>query len=176
MRPQESFVGQPVRSLQTMLRVLSEYNGIIPPLIPDGIYGSETRNAITIFQQNNGLPATGIADQTTWELIADQYDNALIFIGKAEPLELIMDPNRVYVLGDYSPNLLIAQSILYYLSDKHTTISAPSRDGVLDNLTSASIQSFQRLIGLPPTGNLDRKTWQQLSRQFTLNANREKYL
>lgn len=176
MRPPESFVGQPVRSLQTMLRVLSEYNGAVPTVIPDGIYGNETRDAVITFQRNNGLPATGITDQQTWEQISDQYDNAIIFIGKAEPLEIIMDPNRVYVLGDSSPNLLIAQSVLAYLSRKHEPISAPSREGLLDDPTAASILSFQKLNGLPPTGNLDRKTWQQLSKQFTLNANREPYL
>jgi peptidoglycan hydrolase-like protein with peptidoglycan-binding domain len=159
-----------------MLRVLSEYNGSVPTLIPDGIYGNETRNAVILFQQNNGLPATGIVDQKTWEMITDQYDEAIIFIGKAEPLEIIMDPNKVYVLGDYSPNLMIAQTILYYLSGKHEPISEPSREGVLDNPTAASILSFQKLNALPATGNLDRKTWQQLSKQYTLNANREENL
>lgn len=173
MRPPESYVGQPVRSLQTMLRVLSEYSGAVPTLVPDGVYGNETRDAVTIFQKNNGLPPTGIADQKTWEMITDQYDNAIIYIGKAEPLEIIMDPNKVYVLGEYSPNLIIAQAILYYLSAKHEPISEPSREGILDNATSESILSFQKLNQLPATGNLDRKTWQQLAKQYTLNANRD---
>lgn len=176
MRPEESFVGQPVRSLQTMLRVISEYNGSIPTVIPDGIYGAETRDAVTSFQRNIGIPATGITDQQTWEKIVAAYDDAIIFIGKAEPIEIIMDPNRIYVLGDRSPNLYLVQGILDFLSTQHEPISAPSRDGVLDDKTAASILSFQRLINLPATGNLDRKTWRELSRQFTLNANRDPYL
>lgn len=173
MRPPESFVGQPVRSLQTMLRTISEYNGSIPTVVPDGIYGKETRNAVTTFQRNSGLPATGIADQQTWERIVDQFEDALIYIDKAYPIEIIMDPNRVYVRGDRSPNLYLAQAILDYLSTQHKLISAPSRNGQLDDLTSASILSFQTLNGLQTTGNLDRKTWLNLSKQFTLNANRE---
>ena len=173
MRPPESFVGQPVRSLQTMLRVISEHNGSVPTVIPDGIYGNETRDAVTTFQRNNGLPATGITDQKTWEMIVDQYDDAIIFIGKAQPIEIIMDPNRIYVLGDRSPNLYLAQSILDYLSSIHKSITPPSRGGILDDPTAASILSFQNLARLPATGNLDRKTWQQLSKQFTLNANRD---
>lgn len=171
MRPNGSFVGQPIRSLQTMLRVISEYNGSVPTVIPDGIYGNNTRAAVTTFQRNNGLPATGITDQQTWEKIVAQYDDAIIFIGKAEPIEIIMDPNRIYVLGDRSPNLYLVQSILNYLSTQHETISAPSSDGVLDDLTAASILSFQKLNDLPATGNLDRKTWKMLSKQYTLNAN-----
>ena len=176
MRPGESFVGQPVRSLQTMLRVISEYNGTVPTVVPDGIYGNETREAVTVFQKNNGLPVTGITDQQTWEQVSEKYDEAIIYIGNAEPLEIIMDPNRIYVLGDRSPNLIIAQAALYYLSQKHEPISVPSRDGLLDDQTSASILSFQKLNNLSPTGNLDRKTWQTLSKQFTLNSNREPYL
>ena len=171
MRPPESFVGQPVRSLQTMLRVISEHNGSVPTIIPDGLYGAETRDAVTTFQRNNGLPATGITDQETWEKIVEKYDDAIIYIGKAAPIEIIMDPNRVYVLGDRSPNLYLVQSILAYLSTLHEPIPEPSREGLLDDRTAASILSFQRLKDLPATGNLDRKTWQQLSKQYTLNSN-----
>ena len=78
MRPSESFVGQPIRSLQTMLRVISEYNGSVPTLIPDGIYGNETRDAVIAFQRNNGLPVTGITDQQTWEKISAQYVGPLL--------------------------------------------------------------------------------------------------
>lgn len=176
MRPSESFVGQPIRSLQTMLRVISEYNGSVPTLIPDGIYGNETRDAVIAFQRNNGLPVTGITDQQTWEKISAQYDDAIIFIGKAEPIEIIMDPNRIYILGDRSPNLYLVQAILDYLSTQHEPISPPSRDGLLDDKTASSILSFQLLNGLPATGNLDRKTWKLLSKQYTLNANRDSYL
>ena len=46
MRPNESFVEQPVRSLQSMLRVIAEDDPRLPVLIPDGIYGPETMAAV----------------------------------------------------------------------------------------------------------------------------------
>ena len=69
MRPPESFIGQPIRSLQTMLRVLAEYDESYLPMIPDGIYGPETMAAVTHFQRKHGLPATGVTNQATWEAI-----------------------------------------------------------------------------------------------------------
>ena len=42
MRPNESFVGQPVRSLQTMLRVIAELDENQPSVVPDSIYGPNT--------------------------------------------------------------------------------------------------------------------------------------
>ncbi len=73
MKPGESFVGQPVRSLQTMLRVIAEDGGYIPTVVPDGIYGPTTMNAIAAFQRYHSLPISGVADQTTWDKVAEIY-------------------------------------------------------------------------------------------------------
>ena len=45
MRPEASFIEQPVRSLQTMLRVISQDDSRYPAVIPDGIYGPDTMHA-----------------------------------------------------------------------------------------------------------------------------------
>ena len=62
MRPEESFVGQPIRSLQTMLRVIAEDDPMHISLVPDGIYGPETMASVSRFQSLHGLPVTGITD------------------------------------------------------------------------------------------------------------------
>ena len=92
MKPNESLVGQSVRSLQTMLRVISEADGTIPTVIPDGIYGQSTMEAVSAFQRHRGLSSTGIADQATWDRIAEAYKPALDRIGQAEPIEIVLDP------------------------------------------------------------------------------------
>ncbi len=171
MKPAESFIGQPIRSLQTMLRVISEYDGSIPTVVPDGIYGKETIAAVTEFQRMTGIPATGITDQDTWERIVSVYDDAIISVGPVQPIEIVWDPNVVYLPGDEGPYIQLAQSMLQYLSKIHPPISRPSSTGMVDRETSSSLSSFQQLNGLPPTGSLDRKTWKHLSKQFTLHAN-----
>ncbi len=45
----ESFVGQPVRSLQTMLRIIAQQDAMQPGIIPDGIYGQQTVAAVSAF-------------------------------------------------------------------------------------------------------------------------------
>ena len=69
MRPNESFIGQPIRSLQTMLRVIAEDDSRLPTVVPDGLYGQSTLQAVSAFQRLYGLPVTGIADRITWERI-----------------------------------------------------------------------------------------------------------
>ena len=171
MRPNESFVGQPVRSLQTMLRVIAEDDLTLPTVIPDGIYGQETITAVSAFQRRSGLPVTGITNQPTWEAVVSAYEPAMLRVGKAAPIEIIMDSGKVYKRGDSSANLYLLQAMLSFLSRYHSDIGAPSQSGILDSSTAEALAAFQLLAGLPPTGELDKVTWKYLVNQFTLNAN-----
>ena len=173
MRPDESFVGQPIRSLETMLRVIGEDDPTLPSVVPDGIYNQEDITAVSAFQRKYGLPVTGITDQATWEMIVEIYEDAVVRIGKAQPIEIIIDPGKVYRLGDSDANLYLLQSMLIYLSLLHPTIHTPPHNGTLDAPTSEALAAFQLLAGLPPTGELDKITWKYLVNQFTLNANRK---
>ncbi|MBE6922518.1 MAG: spore cortex-lytic protein [Ruminococcaceae bacterium] len=65
--------GIKVEHLQYMLSVLSEYIPEIPPVTVDGIFGSNTRNAVLAAQRRFGLPQTGEVDFDTWDEIYDQY-------------------------------------------------------------------------------------------------------
>lgn len=170
MRPPESFIQQPIRSLQTMLRIIAEDDGALPTVVPDGIYGQETITAVNAFQKRFGLPITGVTDQATWEKIVQVYEPALVRIGKAEPIEIIMDPGQVYRRGDKGPYIFLLQSILIQLSLDTPSINRPEHNGTLDDLTSESLAEFQRLVGLPITGELDKVTWKHLAKQFSLNA------
>ena len=171
MRPEEVFIQQPIRSLQTMLRVLAEQDDRYTTIIPDGIYGQSTLSAISNFQRIHGLPVTGITDQQTWETIVAEYESALIFVTEATPVEIILNPNEVLRRGDESPYLLVAQALLWVLSDTYGSIGRPSQNGILDSATADSISSFQALNGLSMTGELDKLTWKQLALHFPLAAN-----
>ena len=171
MRPPESFIRQPVRSLQTMLRVIAQEDARQPSVIPDGIYGSQTMNAVTAFQRNHALPATGVTDQLTWDTVVAEYEPALVRVRQAEPLILILEPGQVYRRGDQAPNILIIQAVLQVLSDIYSSISPPSMNGVLDEATAVSIEAFQALTNLPQTGELDKVTWKQMAIHYPLATN-----
>ena len=173
MRPEESFVEQPIRSLQTMLRIIAEDDRRFPSVVPDGIYGPTTMNAVTVFQRLNELPVTGITDQTTWDKIVSVYEPALTRITKAEPIEILMDPGEIFRLGQSNAYIYLLQSILTQLSQENPSISPPDHNGVLDTSTSEGLAAFQLLAGLPITGELDKITWKYLVKHFTLSANRQ---
>ncbi|MBQ4641331.1 MAG: peptidoglycan-binding protein [Oscillospiraceae bacterium] len=174
MRPPESFTAQPIRSLQTMLRVIAEDDKRIPTVIPDGIFGPATMYAVTAFQRIYGLPQTGIADQQTWDAIVPVYEEAYIRIEKAEPVKVVMNPGQVYRLGDAHTNIYLTQGILAALAQNNSSILPPELSGVLDDTTSSALSAFQYLNGLPQTGELDRITWKNLAKQFSLQSHHDR--
>lgn len=171
MKPQESFIEQPVRSLQTMLRVIAEDDSRNPTVVPDGIYGPGTMNAVASFQRRNGIPATGIVDQNTWYAIVNNYEAALVRINKSHPIEVLIDARQVFRAGDSSPYIYFLQSMLTQLSRDHTLINSPGFSGVMDPATVQSLIAFQQLSGLEASGELDKITWKHLVLQFNLNVN-----
>ena len=173
MRPAESFIGQPIRSLQTMLRVIAENDPRHVSVIPDGIYGPETMRSVSAFQRMHGLPVTGVTDQATWEANVAVYEPALIEQDEAEALFLILNPGQVIRKGERHPHLYLVQGMLTVLSQVYDSIGQPSMNGLLDEPTADSLASFQYLSGLPSTGNLDKTTWKHLVTQYPLAANRQ---
>ncbi len=172
MRPEESFIGQPIRSLQTMLRVIAENDPSHISIIPDGIYGPETVKAVSVFQRNHGLPVTGVTDFPTWEAVYAVYKPALIEQDEAYPLHIVLNPSRVIRRGEHSPYVLIVQAMLFTLGELYSSIPKPPHTGILDDATTDSLMSFQELSLLPMTGNLDKITWKHLALQYPLAATR----
>lgn len=171
MRPNESFVGQPIRSLQTMLRVIAEKDPTHIRIVPDGIYGPETMRAVSTFQRKHGLSVTGITDQATWEAIVAVYEPALVEQDEAHPVQIILNPGQRIRKGEQHPHIYPVQGMLMVLSELYGSIGRPGMSGILDEATSDSLASFQYLSGLPMTGELDKHTWKHLALQYPLAAN-----
>ena len=170
MKPEASFLNQPIRSLQTMLRTIAEYDPNHETLIPDGIYGPSTRSAVSKFQRLHGLPVPGITDQQTWERIVAEYEPALIQIAEAQMLDVILEPKQIIHRGQRHPHIYIVQAILAVLQDAYESIGPVSHTGVLDEATSSAIAAFQGLSGLPMTGTLDKRTWKALALHYPQGA------
>lgn len=168
MRPAESFVGQPIRSLQSMLRIIAENDPLQPSVIPDGIYGPQTVTAVSAFQRRNGLPITGVTDQATWDRIVAAYGPALVAVGPVQPLEIILEPEQIIRRGEHQANLYLVQAMLIVLSQAYGSITAPAVTGTLDIPTASALSAFQTLNQLPATGELDRNTWRHLALQYPM--------
>ena len=170
MKPAESFVDQPIRSLQTMLRTIASIEPSQMNVMPDGIYGSQTAAAVRSFQRRQGLPVTGVAYQATHERIVQEYRRAWIEANKAQPVQITLEPGQVIRRGEKNNHIWLVQSMLTVLHLLDPAIPAPGHSGTLDPATAEAVAAFQTLAGLPPTGEIDKRTWKDLALYYALAA------
>lgn len=157
-RPEKS----PIYDLQTMLRtVLPEHL-----LNPDGIYGEETKNAVSEFQKNHAIPVTGVADLDTWEAIQRAYHENQIQQSKAEALQIVLQPNQIIKNGEDNIHIYLIQAILLALGELYLDFPKVRVTGKNDAQTQNAVKWFQKRAALPETGELDKITWQHLAHQY----------
>ena len=170
MKPAESFVDQPIRSLQTMLRTIASIEPSQINVMPDGIYGSQTAAAVRSFQRRQGLNPTGTVDQLTHQRIVQEYERAYIEARKAQPVQINLDPGQILRRGEKNNHIYLAQSMLTVMHLLDSRIPAPPHTGILDPATAEAVAAFQSVAGLPPTGEIDKRTWKDLALYYALAA------
>lgn len=66
--------GDAVRRIQEFIDVIARNNSSVPSVTVDGIYGSQTANAVRVIQDLADLNQTGRVDPLTWNAILEYYD------------------------------------------------------------------------------------------------------
>lgn len=157
-----TFLGRPVRTLQTMLRKISARCPEIPPLIPDGIYGTDTMRAVTALQRYAGLPATGVADLATW--------NAALSMARE-----ISEQTPGFAMGEESLRLYPLQAMLAALGQVVDDLPPVEPNGVYDEACAEAVRRMQEVSGLPVTGELDGKTSESIAGLYRLAVRRTEW-
>lgn len=115
MMTEEQYVGQPIRSLQTMLRTIAHADETLIRLVPDGIYGPNTVQAVREFQRQQELPVTGETDNATWDQIVAVYTRKSPAVLPAAPVRIRWTPNQVLPAGSRNSHLFLMQAMLQAL-------------------------------------------------------------
>ena len=163
-----NYVGQPIRSLQTMLRTIAHADETLLKLVPDGIYGPNTVQAVREFQRQNNLPVTGETDNATWNKLVAVYTVQSPSVLPAAPVTVRWTPNRTLAAGSRNSHLFLIQSMLQSLARFYANVPALTVTGVHDAPSVAAVKWLQRLAALPQTGEIDQTTWAYLSGLYTL--------
>lgn len=156
----------PIRFLQTMLRLLQVNEGQQRQVIPDGIYGQATTDAVRSFQRTHELPVTGATDLATWNAISRAYQTAMVEQSQAEPLQIVLQPQQVLKQGSQNSHLLLMQAMLATLCRYYPEMPCVRVNGAMDAQCCNCVRWLQKRFGLPVTGDIDRHTWQSLSRLY----------
>ena len=65
--------GPELEQIQRQINAVSEHYSIISKIKADGIYGTQTQNAVRKFEEIFGLPKTGIIDYRSWYKVQEIY-------------------------------------------------------------------------------------------------------
>ena len=168
MTPVAPLAASPIQSLQIMLRKVLPGTPYQVRLIPDGLYGEETRGAVSDFQRKHGLPVTGAADLETWDTLVRVYRNALISYGKAAPLQIILQPGQVICCGESNAHMYLVQALFVALDRFYLGVPAVAVNGMHDPATVSAVIWLQERAGLPASGEIDKHTWRYLAQLYRL--------
>jgi peptidoglycan hydrolase-like protein with peptidoglycan-binding domain len=154
-----------VLELQNMLRLISQADGNLPLVNPDGIFGPETEAAVIAFQREAGLPANGIVDFATWNAIFHAYMNASRMIS--------LRPIQPFPSGSYEIHRAERSDIVFFIQLMLSALAVAIDDfddivptGIYDEKTENAITEFQKKHGIPANGIVDRQTWDALARSY----------
>jgi peptidoglycan hydrolase-like protein with peptidoglycan-binding domain len=159
--------GNDVRTVQTRLNRISANYPAIPKISrADGIFGTETEDAVLEFQRIFSLSADGIVGKATWYRIQTIY-NAVKKLNELESEGLTLSDVEQQFSGTLAPGdtgleVSVVQYYLAVVAYFNPRVSTPSSGGVYDEATEASVSSFQREYGLPQTGEVGEETWNRL--------------
>ena len=176
-----SYPGTPLRQgstgpnvvvLQVALnRIAQSYPAI--PKIPavDGIFGPRTEATVRAFQRVFGLTADGIVGPATW------YAVVRLYTAVTRLAELRSQGQQFYAINWSPPNALQVgssgekvrqlQYMLAVLSYYISGIPPVTVDGIYGPATRAAVLASQRRFGLPETGVVDARTWDEIYDQFS---------
>ena len=159
--------GNDVRTVQTRLNRISANYPAIPKIsAADGIFGTETENAVLEFQRIFSLAADGVVGKATWYRIQTIY-NAVKKLNELESEGLTLSDvekqfSGTLAEGDLGTEVGIVQYYLSVVAYFDPRVSTPTEGGVFDGATAESVRSFQAAYGLPETGEADEETWNRL--------------
>ncbi|MBR4971686.1 MAG: peptidoglycan-binding protein [Oscillospiraceae bacterium] len=164
--------GPSVVTVQVMLNRIAQNYPAIPKLATvDGIYGSRTEASVRKFQEVFGLTVDGIVGKATW------YEMVRLYVAVTELAELrsrgqqfyanswlVSDPLQTGSTGDKVRHL---QYMLSVLARYIPQIPPLTIDGVFGAGTRNAVIAAQRYFGLPTTGVVNAKTWDEIYDQYS---------
>ena len=163
--------GNEVLTIQRQLNRISDNYPSIPKITNlNGIFGTQTEDAVRQFQYIFNLSQDGIVGKATWYKIKN------VFNGIARLAELTADRLTYEDVSPIYPSLLTEgmsgdyiKTLQYYLDVVayfYPQIPDITVDGYFGEKTKEAVMAFQNLQGLTVDGIVGRDTWRSLTNAY----------
>lgn len=160
------YLCRPVRSLQAMLRQISYTYPVVPRLVPDGLFGEETLEAVMVFQREFHLPVTGTVNNATWDAIVLAYANSSKNLEKPLPANGFPDRLFTFSPGDHCIYLFMIQAMFNALSYILEEVEPVPVDGIHTGGSVRNTKWIQRKGNIKETGVMGKDEWNLLVRVY----------
>ena len=163
--------GMAVQTIQIQLnRISRNYPAISKIPNANGNYDSATEEAVRTFQQVFGLSPTGTVNKATWYKIAYIYASVKR-LAELDSEGITRDEFPLQFTENLTPNMQNEQirGLQYFLAvvgAYYESVLPIEITGIYDQQTENSVRSFQQVYGLPETGIVDERTWNELYRAY----------
>ena len=158
--------GPVVRRIQNSLNIISKNYPLIPKVVPDGIFGENTEEAVKTFQRIFNLTPDGVIGRATW------YKIVSLVVGITRLNELNSMGDTLFGLsleypdaiteGDTGEKVSIMQLMLNILAEYYNQIPFVPNSGSYEQQTLNGVIAFQKQFGLPQNGIVDDRTWEAM--------------
>ncbi len=163
----EGMFGTEVRTVQYYLNIIAYFNSNLEPVPLNGVFDSQTVDAVRRFQEFYGLPVTGIVDNATWNMISKIYIDTVASLPEGyEGTNAKLYPGFVLTKGMRNENVSDLQKYLVLISENINEIPRTSVTGYFGDLTENAVRVFQELYGLPVSGAVGPVTWYSIAREY----------
>ena len=152
-------------------RIAQNYPAIPKIATVDGIFGSRTESSVRAFQEIFDLDVDGIVGKATW------YALVRLYTAVTSLSELRSQGQQFYNINWQYPNALSSgdqgdkvrhlQYMLSILDAFIPQIPPLAIDGIYGPDTTDAVLAAQRYFGLPQTGAVDARTWDEIYDQFS---------
>lgn len=159
-----------ILNLQTYLRQIAyDTPGMTQPPV-NGSFGLATQRALEEFQASRDLPVTGVADQTTWEVLFDAYEASLQANAPREKMDIFPRTAAGAILEIGSRGFAVAatQFMLQALEEKYGSIGPVDVTGNFTRETGEAVKAFQRCNAFTPTGTVTDAVWDAMVNQYNV--------
>ena len=133
----EGSTGETVKELQELL-LRSNVNVVV-----DGIFGSQTTDAVKFFQCKMFLLQDGVVDNKNWHTLYQRAPVDIPIIRKGDTGELVRKIQQRLSDGGYYRSAI---------------------DGDFGSMTESAVKDLQIKAGLPIDGEVGNRTWHELSK------------
>ena len=153
---------------QSYLRNIGRLDSDISRVVPDGIFASETTDAVKSFQRKYGLSESGIIDFETWKLIKSKNSEAVFVF--FFPIQIVRITNEDLPLRKGMDNTLVytLHLMLNKVSLRYDNFTPLPLQSLFDDNTEREVKRWQRVISHTESGQVDKVTWNNLAEFYLL--------